>query len=92
MSRASKSRFSATETVAGRTRFESVAIAARPSRQNHRASSERNWPEAIGLAQYADTSLEANDTDMDLLKQVDDAKGGNHENGRRVQDAGQGDA
>ena len=31
----------------------------------------RKWLEAIGLGQYADT-FEANDIDMDLLKQVDD--------------------
>ena len=54
-------------------------------------SEVRNWLKGIGLAQYAD-AFEANDIDMDLLKQVDDAKGGNHENGRRVQDAGRGDA
>jgi class 3 adenylate cyclase len=31
----------------------------------------RRWLEAIGLAQYGD-AFEANDIDMDLLKQVDD--------------------
>jgi hypothetical protein len=31
----------------------------------------RKWLESIGLGQYADAS-EANDIDMDLLKQVDD--------------------
>jgi hypothetical protein len=31
----------------------------------------RKWLEAIGLGQYAD-AFEANDIEMDLLKQVDD--------------------
>ena len=31
----------------------------------------RNWVEAIGLGQYAD-AFEANDIDMDLLRQIDD--------------------
>jgi hypothetical protein len=31
----------------------------------------RSWLESIGLARYAD-AFEANDIDMDLLKQVDD--------------------
>ena len=31
----------------------------------------RKWLEAIGLAQYAD-AFEANDIDMDLLRQIDD--------------------
>ncbi len=31
----------------------------------------RNWLEAVGLSQYAD-AFEANDIDMDLLRQVDD--------------------
>ena len=33
-------------------------------------SAVRDWLEAIGLGQYAD-AFEANDIDMDLLKQVD---------------------
>jgi hypothetical protein len=31
----------------------------------------RKWLEAIGLGQYAD-AFEANDIDMDLLRQIDD--------------------
>ena len=34
-------------------------------------SDVRTWLETIGLAQYAD-AFEANDIDMDLLRQVDD--------------------
>ena len=34
-------------------------------------SDVRGWLEAIGLAQYAD-AFEANDIDMDLLRQIDD--------------------
>ena len=34
-------------------------------------SEVRKWLEAIGLAQYAD-AFEANDLDIDLLRQVDD--------------------
>src|SRR5215469_10492794 len=34
-------------------------------------SEVRRWLEAIGLAQYAD-AFEANDIDMELLRQVDD--------------------
>ena len=34
-------------------------------------SDVRRWLETIGLAQYAD-AFEANDIDMDLLRQVDD--------------------
>ena len=31
----------------------------------------RDWPEAIGLGQYAD-AFEANDIDADLLTEIDD--------------------
>ena len=34
-------------------------------------SEVRNWLDSIGLAQYAD-AFEANDIDIDLLRQVDD--------------------
>ena len=34
-------------------------------------SETRKWLETIGLGQYAD-AFEANDIDMDLLRQIDD--------------------
>ena len=81
----------------GRTRsFGEVRVSSRMLRMRHRAAAAHS-EQLLADKQGNEIIIRLNghrptSSDLKLSKKVDDTKGGSHKKGRRVQDAGRGDA